>query len=169
LLRRRARTRSAACSTAYVSIRQHTSAYVLSCFDAARELDPPPVVQHTSAYVSIRQHTSCLASTPRANSIRRLHVRACMRPYAISVCGQPSASVSIRQHPSASVSIRQHTSAYVSIRQHSDSTPTSACVWAPAAYVSIRQHPSAYVSIAIRRLQVRACSSIFCVSMCTLY
>jgi hypothetical protein len=48
-------------ATAYVSIRQHTSAYVSVCkLFGLGVLDPP---QHTSAYVSIRQHTSAYASS----------------------------------------------------------------------------------------------------------
>jgi hypothetical protein len=54
---------------AYVSVRQHTSAYVsirqalVAAAAVARELVVEPeayvsVRQHTSAYVSIRQHTS---------------------------------------------------------------------------------------------------------------
>jgi hypothetical protein len=63
---------------AYVSIRQHTSAYklcesVLVC-----------CILHTSAYVSIRQHTSAY----------------------VSIRQHTSAYVSIRQHASADVSMR---------------------------------------------------------------
>jgi phosphoglycerate-specific signal transduction histidine kinase len=120
---------------AYVSIRQHMSAYLVS------------VHQHTLAYVSIRQHTSASHShsQSRLKTLANLgivgatlHTSAySIRQHATCVSTQhTSAYVSIRQHTSA-YSIRQHThtSAYVSIRQH---TP---------AYVSIRQHMSAYVSI----------------------
>ena len=73
----------------YVSIRQHTSEFIVAPTTLRRILN----VSIRPAYVSLRQHTS---------SIR-----------------QPtSAYVSIRQHTSAYVSLRQHTSAYVSIRQN---------------------------------------------------
>ena len=103
---------------AYVSIRQHTSAYVRSPQCASTTAAAPPLCcsvsirQHTSAYVSIRQHTS--------------------------------AYVSIRQHTTAYVSIRQHTSAYTDLfRQRASAArcthacSNSAC---KSAYVSIRQH-----------------------------
>jgi hypothetical protein len=49
-------------TSAYVSIRQHTSVASASALGLA-SLPPPPdasvcIRQHTSAYVSIRQHTS---------------------------------------------------------------------------------------------------------------
>jgi hypothetical protein len=90
-------------TSAYVSIRQHTS-------------EP----QHTSAYVSslsIRQHTSAYVSMRQSLSIRQLTSAA-------------SAYVSIRQQPqhiSAYVSIRQHTSAYVSIRRHTSADLDVSC------------------------------------------
>ncbi len=73
----------------YVSMRQHTSAYVSIRRTSHKTCTPfasASIRPHTSAYVSIRQHTS--------------------------------AYVSIRQHTSAYVSIRLHMPAYVSIRQH---------------------------------------------------
>jgi hypothetical protein len=63
--------------TAYVSIRQHTSADV-------------SIRQHTSAYVSRRQHTSAYVSI-------RQHTSA-----YVSIRQHTSAFVSIRQHTSAS-------------------------------------------------------------------
>jgi hypothetical protein len=83
-------------TSAYVSIRQHTS---LPIHQQAAFLHTSYVSirQHTLAHVSIRQHTSAYLSIPQHTST--------------------SAYVSIRQHTSAYVSIRQHTSAYVSIRQ----------------------------------------------------
>jgi hypothetical protein len=100
--------------SAYVSIRQHTSAAsglaaVAGC----------PRRQHTSAYVSIRQHTQLqgwlLWLAARAVSIRQ-HTSAyvSIRSFRAGCCGWLPAplAVSIRQHTSAaSVSIRQHTSA----------------------------------------------------------
>jgi isocitrate/isopropylmalate dehydrogenase len=46
-------------ASAYVSIRQHTSAYVKAVEDQKRDLQ---VRQHASAYVTIRQHTSAYIS-----------------------------------------------------------------------------------------------------------
>jgi hypothetical protein len=125
-------------TSAYVSIRQHTSAFCRSSHTwRARK----SIRQHTSAYVSIRQH-SVARHTPGAPGrgggrcrIRRGSSRACVRAGVSYACTLHTPYVSIRQHTSAYVSIRQHTSAYVSIRQHT------------SAYVSIRQHTSAYVSI----------------------
>jgi hypothetical protein len=85
--------------SAYVSIRQHTSAYVrqywhsvvLPTYASIRNL-----LRQTSEYVSIRKHTSAY----------------------VSIRQHTSAYVSIRQHTSAYVSILHHTSAYVSIRQY---------------------------------------------------
>jgi hypothetical protein len=47
-------------TAAYVSMRQHTSAYVSIL--AERVLQCSTQLQHTSAYVSIRQHTSAYVS-----------------------------------------------------------------------------------------------------------
>ncbi len=116
-------------TSAFASIRQHTSAYV--------NIRRRGIVirQHTSAYVSIRQHTSTyLASNVLQQAWGRLLPTAglacvaCVAgvavepPPAVALCARPlraPAYVSIRQrqHTSAYVSIRQHTSAYVSIRQ----------------------------------------------------
>jgi hypothetical protein len=89
----------------YVSIRQHTSAFVSVCVCSMRRTDDIRmstfvyVCQHTSAYVSIRQHTSayvsiCVGSMRRTDDTRM------------------STFVYVRQHTAAYVSIRQHTSAY---------------------------------------------------------
>ncbi len=89
-------------TSAYVSIRQHTSAASLTLSGLLSRMrlrplnrSPTCIRHHASAYV-IRQHTSA-------------HV---------SICQHTSAYVSIRQHTSACVSTRQHPSASVSIRQH---------------------------------------------------
>jgi hypothetical protein len=122
-MRQSARSIRQHASAAYVSIRQHTSAYVSqkrsSSVTASSCASPRAAyvsmrLQHTSAYVSIRQHTSAKSAAA-----------AWQRPHA-PVRAQHSSF--IRQHTSAYVSIRQHTSAYISIRQN---TP---------AYASIRQH-----------------------------
>jgi hypothetical protein len=117
----------------YISIRQHTSAYVsirqqASACDHTSDCDFWAVAltllhlsiisplslslkeatlrQHTSAYVSIRQNKSAYVS-----------IRLAL--YAISGgCRNSPAYISIRQHTSAYVSLRQHTPAYASIRQH---------------------------------------------------
>jgi hypothetical protein len=88
--------------SAYVIIRQHTSAASSRESIGSNPIGPLLESQHTSAYVSIRQHTSAYVSI-------RQHASAC---------------VSIRQHTSAYVSMRQHTSAYVSIRQHASAYVT---------------------------------------------
>jgi hypothetical protein len=92
---RKVRHLAVALASAYVSIRQHTSAYV-TYTGRVRHLGLI-IRQHTSAYVSIR------------------HIYSGSPPPWPEVA---SAYVSIRQHTSEYVSIRQHTSAYVSIRQH---------------------------------------------------
>ncbi len=159
--------------SAYVSIRQHTSAYV-SIRHLRASAPTCSIRQHTSAYVSIRQHTSAYVTCvqvlqPSAYVSIRQHTSAYVTCVQVL---QPSAYVSIRQHTSAYVSIRQHTSAYVSIRHLRSSAPalslcslppSPAAVAAPVprslpapAYVSIRQHTSAYVSI---RQHTSACCS----------
>jgi hypothetical protein len=83
-------TTSARRSSAYGSIRQHTSAYVSICQLHYQRSPLLCIRQHTSAYASIRQH---------------------MPAGYVSIR-------SMRQHTSAYASIRQHTPAYVNIRQH---------------------------------------------------
>jgi hypothetical protein len=125
-------------TSADASMRQHTSAYVIiaafarSC--SRRSYICIHVCQHTSAYVSIRpirQHTSAHVSI-------RHHCRVIPLFFAQVLY------VSIRQHTSACVSTRQHTSAYVCIRR------VIPLFFAQVLYVSIRPHTSymsAYVSI----------------------
>jgi hypothetical protein len=87
---------------AYVSIRQHTSAYISTRVRQRR----------------IRRHT--LTGT------WRLHALTCRNTSEyVSIRQHTSAYVSIRQHASAYayVSIRQHTSAYVSIRIRQHTSP----------------------------------------------
>jgi hypothetical protein len=138
---------------AYVSIRQHTSAYGAGVPVHIHLAPACSTRQHTSAYVSIRQHTSAYVS------IRR----RCPGTYPLGSCMQhTSAYVSIRrrcpgtyplgscmQHTSAYVSIRQHTSAYgAGVPVHTHLAPACRDVsMSASAYVSIRQHTSAYVSI----------------------
>jgi hypothetical protein len=84
------------CRRAYVSVRQRTSAYVLSLTDQLllRVLQTR-IRQRTSACVSMRQNSSAYVSMYSQHA---------------------SAYVSVRQHLSGYVRIRQHLSAYVSIR-----------------------------------------------------
>jgi hypothetical protein len=111
-------------TSAYVRIRQHTSAYV-------RQEHRGPCCQHTSAYVydSIRQLTSAYVSIRQHKFDKSIEALA----------------VSTRQHTSTSayVRIRQHTSAYVR-QEH-----RGPCCQHTSAYifVSIRPHTSAYVRI----------------------
>jgi hypothetical protein len=111
----------------YVSIRQHTSAYVSIRED----------IYHTSAYVRIREDIYQPTLSVWSSEEQR-------RAVAVCTC--------IRQHTSAHVSIRQHTSAYVRTRQHTayvsiSATAESLCL----IYVRMRPHTSAYVSIAKSR------------------
>ena len=100
---------------AYVSIRQHTSAYVS--------------IQHTSAYVSI-QHTSAGASCAHRSPTVSASDSACLRRChdwhdrrQLAYVGRHT-SVSIRSHTSASLIKHsadwrdRRASAYVSIREH---------------------------------------------------
>jgi hypothetical protein len=88
----------------FVSIRQHTPAYVSrsSSQSVVRHLLKVGIRLHTTSYVSIRQHASTYVSRRSSQSASHL------------------LKVSIRHHTSAYVSIRQHTSAYVSIRQQKE-------------------------------------------------
>ncbi len=71
-------------TSAYVSIRQHTSACV--CPHTTASSLPVSISQHTSAYVSIRQHTS-----------------ACVCPHTTA----SSLPVSIRQHVCVFILLRR--------------------------------------------------------------
>jgi hypothetical protein len=143
--------------SAYVSIRQHTSAYVGAYLD----VDAVKQMHHKSAYVSIRQHTSAYISTYlEVDVVKQMYLRAILArlelawPLAPVRMAPPPRAPSV---PTASAPVKPparfldingllyyymptvrmcHTHlAYVSIRQHT------------SAYVSIRQHTSAYVSI----------------------
>jgi hypothetical protein len=94
--------------SAYVSIRQHTSAYV--------SIRSAYVSIRTSAYVSMRQICLPQCEEPPERAPRRASIRQHTSAYA-SIRQHASAYASIRQHTSAYVSIRQHTSAYVRMRQ----------------------------------------------------
>ena len=130
----------------YVSIRQHTSAYVIRSLaicntsllvhDLCKRKALPAYVsirQHTSAYVirslgicntSLLVNDLCKKKKGPAvwlclwSSLSKRSPNECER--IKRPCDTPRAApvyVSIRQHTSAYVSIRQHTSACVSIRQ----------------------------------------------------
>jgi predicted metal-dependent hydrolase len=110
-------------SRAYVSIRQHTSAYVAGdphverlALVANLSAAYVSIRQHTSAYVSIRQHTSAYVSITAvelyenvANHARREYAAA----HDVVPLLRPLLPNSV--HTSAYVSIRQHTSAYVRV------------------------------------------------------
>ena len=109
--------------SAYVSIRQHTSAYLhidkLESYNGASAYDS--IRQHTSAYVSTRQHASAYLHIDKLvanNCVSGLHV--------VKVNGHhlraPPRIRRIRQHASA---YAKHTSAYVSMpqRQHTLGVP----------------------------------------------
>ncbi len=109
-------------ASAYVSIRQHTSAYV-SYLHAHHKLPLKNQHDHSGLHTTARELLTLAQSHDVAFALhlRRTHT-AVIHAY-----------VSIRQHTSAYVRIRPHTSAYVCIRQHA------------SAYVSIRLHTSAYL------------------------
>jgi hypothetical protein len=130
---------------AYVSIRQHMSAYVSICQQRGRKatcISRVSIRQHMlRAYVSIRQH---MLSAKRQKGDLYLH-------------NKQNANDEVHRLAIPHLSIRQHTSAYVSIRQHT-STSGSTPPKHTSAYVSIRQHTSAYVSIrqhtSVRHLRI---------------
>jgi hypothetical protein len=163
-------------ASAYVSIRQHTSAYrphgfevVIPDADFAVFATADEAVNkrrqrvHRALVRCIRQHTSAYATADEAVNKRRQRIHRalvrCIRQHTSaygSIRQHPAAYGSIRQHTSPSIpdtiisicSSRFHTAAYVSIRQHT------------SAYVSIRQHTSAYVSI--RRSAPRVSTDTCC-------
>jgi hypothetical protein len=123
--------------SAYVSIRQHTSACVNIC--SSRRLSMCSAhVRMRSAYVNIRQRMSACAQHTSAYVSVRQHALS-IRQHTSAYVSMRSAYVSIRQRTSACA---QHTSAYVSVRQHALGIRQHT-----SAYVSIRQHTSEYVRI----------------------
>jgi hypothetical protein len=114
-----------ATTSAYLSIRQHTS-YIpgVRALPQRRDFSGAP----TCVGTCIRQHTSAYVRTVGIRALRHALVRA---------------YVSIRQHTSAYVSIRQkrqHTSANVKLRWYLASARTAACC--ASTYVSVRQQTS---------------------------
>jgi hypothetical protein len=133
-------------TSAYVRIRQHTSAYVLTyaLLRRRRGFRPNGLAQPlTSAYVRIRQHTSAYVLTYALLRRRRgFRPNGLAQPQAgkesvvltasargCGACGHGCGGGRGEGSPNgfrnprarlrrAYVSIRQHTSAYVSIRQH---------------------------------------------------
>jgi hypothetical protein len=144
-------------TSAYVSIRQHTSAYatINLCWRQATARCSLPqhayvsirqhtsayvsIRQHTSAYVSIRQHTPACASIPRAPRSHKMRVR--LTPEASLLTDAPthaaasSSSCAASRRRSVACLRFASSSAYVSMRRHT------------SAYIGIRRHTSAYVSI----------------------
>ena len=128
---------SAVLTSAYISMRQHTPAYVSI---RPRFLFFKGSAVLTSAYVSIRQHTSVdvrlqrqyeereQAVTPPSPQGERAGCNASLGGGA--GCNASLSSAFQGSSSKAALRLRQHTSAYVSI-----------CT---SAYVSIRQHTSAY-------------------------
>jgi hypothetical protein len=122
--------------------------------------------QPTSAYVSIRQHADlCWLQVYQAWCPTNWLMWHCWRPWT-DLRNLFTITSRIRQHTSAYVSIRQHTSAYVSIRHcwrpwtdlRNLFTITSRI---RQAYVSIRQHTSqhtsAYVIVGVREQTSETC------------
>ena len=136
----------------YVSIRQHTSAYLGSSSSSAHWItfSYVSIRPYTSAYVRICQHTSeILVISALDHSHIRQHTSALDHLLYKSVALKWLVE-EVRVATHCSDSIRQHTLAYVSIGQR-----TSAHVQRLVEEVrvaahcsdSIRQHTSAYVSI----------------------
>jgi hypothetical protein len=139
-------------TSAYVSIRQHTSADTSPSVSMTRAGAKRERASFDTAEQLPRRTLCCVPGRdPASSSEARRNTRGGPGGAYVSIRQHTSAYVSIRQNTSAYVSIRQHTSAYVSIRQHtSDTSDTSAYISIrhhTSAYVSIRQHTSAYVSI----------------------
>jgi hypothetical protein len=86
--------------------------------------------QHTLAYVSIRHAGVSICTSVKASKMSTLRWGLAVRPILSIVLTKsarswshcPCFSHSTCQHTSAHVSTRQHTSAYVSIRQHTAGT-----------------------------------------------
>ncbi len=111
-------------ASAYVSIRQHSSAFV-SAFKT----------MHTLACSLFRSATS----TATAELCPSAGDACCLGSFRLMLALAASATAfnARRQHTSAHVSTRQHTSAYVSIRQH-----TSAhAIQHSSAYGCLRSKP----------------------------
>jgi hypothetical protein len=95
-------------TSAYVSIRQHTSETSISAkISTITRLFVDCIRYHTSACVSIRQHTSTCVSIRQRTTETSISASVSTITRLFVDC--------IRQHTSAYVSIRQHTSAYISI------------------------------------------------------
>ena len=141
---------AAACSPdAYVSIRQHTLAYVSECPAGSRAHAADQMCRMV-AYLGTSRHALKEAISPPSE--RDWAILQLQPP--TSAC-RPTLSYKHEStpHTSAYVSIRQHTSAYVSIRQHTLARrmhmsayvrrPTESyeyeCTPHASAYVSIRQ------------------------------
>jgi uncharacterized protein (UPF0216 family) len=121
-----------------ISIRQHTSAYVSIChlYDSRPKGARTPSLDARSAYVSIRQQTSAYVTCTILGQ-RELERQA----YMLDRCGSRAPALRlpliIHLNTSACVSMRQRTSAFVSIR----------CSRAPALRLPLIIHlnTSAYV------------------------
>jgi hypothetical protein len=139
--------------SAYVSIREHTSAYV-----SIRH-------QHTSAYRSCRGRRRCQCQRSRGSSrgrrgggprwsivLRLLRGHNLHASAHVSTCQHTPAFVSLLwgttylsgRHNSAYVSIRQNTSAYVRIRQH---TSASGFLGGTTSGIGGHSQADSYVSI----------------------
>jgi hypothetical protein len=165
---------------AYVSIRQHASAYAYAYVSMRRAQEDargiaPRIRQHTSAcverrkmrveslytqtsaYVSIRQHTQTSACGEQCR--RAPEDARALRQY-LYFCTSKASNLSIRRAVPSSAgrcacNRSAHTSAYTSIRQHASSAGRCACNRSAhtSAYASIRQHTSAYVERRTMRVQ----------------
>jgi hypothetical protein len=122
-------------TSAYVSIRQHTSnTSPVSIASANQPIAYVGIRRHTSAYVSIPEESAHIDATRETASETTWSTLMLLPP---RFC--------IRQHTSAYVSIHQYTSAYASIRARRLG-PHSCCLPHIYLQVSKRQHTSAYTS-----------------------
>ena len=178
--------------SAYVSLLQHTSAYVAyvrrrpSAYVSIRQRSSDVSMrQHTSAYVSICQHTSV---SMRQHTSAYVSMRSTRLPHPAHACQRlppssrlprsavPPTLPPLPPPPLAACSIPQHVSAYVRIRQHTSSHVAYVMTRCrlvfrrlrslPAACVSIRQHTSHTIAYAAA---FSSAASARCLTSCTAF
>ena len=117
-----------ACTPAYVSIRQHTSACVMP-----RTSYCMYTTACTPAYASIRQHTPAYVTVVACGSVRAAtcvhHLVHIIDPQHQHTSAYVTAHLSIRQHTSPGSYHRPAVSAYLSIRQHTSQHTSAYVTW----------------------------------------
>ena len=162
-------TAGSACST-YVSIRQHTSAYV-SILSASWTAGSASSAQRCLNLYFCTSKARKFGIHLVPNFVPDVYLHALLAAFRVSIRQHTSAydhyllctcMLSLPPLESAYVSIRQHTSAYhhyllctcmLSLPPLESGTIAASSSDICRAYVSIRQHTSAYVSILIRHLK----------------